>query len=309
MTEPLAARVVLAISAYRSDDAVLGLLAQVCTGPSVAPFVAVLVLDSLGSGAIPAAILARGWTGVRYRSAAANLGSAGNLAERLRWAAELEADFVYALNHDGSLDVVALRALVSEAVRTPKIGAAYPLRRRLGRDGRYDLTGRRAFPLRHEGSSTVPPGSSFPVRWGSSNGTLYALAPVRAGVVPMAELWMGWEDLAYGWALTRAGYAQICVTGARFDDPYEYAARRVGPVRATLTDKPSWYAYYFSRNLILAARRQRPPLRVRAALVARIAAEVGVTVVARPQKRVRLRLLAQGVWDGLRGRSGKGSVP
>jgi GT2 family glycosyltransferase len=302
-------RVVLAISAFKTDEAVLALLASVCDGPATGPFSGVIVVDSLGSGRIPGEILSRGWTGVTYHSADRNLGSAGNLAERLQRAARTPADFVYAVNHDAPLDLASVATLVAAAAQIPRIGAAYPLRRRSGRDGTYDLTGKTRFPLRYHGSQRRPAEPVFDVFWGSSNGTLYALAPVREGLLPMADLWMGWEDLAYGWALADAGWRQVVVTDAVFEDPYEYATRGVGPVRAKLTSKPSWYAYYFSRNLVLASRRARPPVRVRARVIARIAAEIGVTAALRPDRANRLKLLLAGIRDGLRGRAGKYVVP
>ncbi|HYO97423.1 MAG TPA: hypothetical protein VER33_23085, partial [Polyangiaceae bacterium] len=72
-----------------------------------------------------------------------------------------------------------------------------------------------------------------------------------------------------------------------------------------LSDKPSWYAYYAARNLVLIGNRLSTDWPVHASLGCRIAMECGVTLLARPKKRERLRLIAQGVLDGWRGRSGK----
>lgn len=304
----LPVRVTLAISAYRSDDAVIALLEAV-HATAEGMFARILVVDSLGSGRIAGEILARGWTAVDYRSYDRNLGSAGNLAERLRIAAEGPADAVYALNHDAPFDLGVLRALADVAAATPRMGAIYPLRRRVGREGTWDLTGKVRFPVRYRWVATPPPGPAFDVFWGSSNGTLYGLDPVRAGLLPMADLWMGWEDLIYGWALTDGGWRQRIAVGAVFDDPYEYVAAP-GPVLKTrLTDKPAWYAYYFTRNLILGTRRTRRPLVVQARVVARIVGELGVSATLRNSRRKRVRLLLAGIRDGLLGRAGKYRVP
>jgi hypothetical protein len=120
---------------------------------------------------------------------------------------------------------------------------------------------------------------------------------------------MGWEDLAYGWMLADAGYAQVVATEAVFEDPMEYATRTVAGRSVTLTDKPPWYSYYFARNLMLASRWTHRSLGVRARVAARISGEVVVSATLRSRRRERLRLLASGVWDGLRDVRGKSDVP
>lgn len=305
---PLPLKVTLAISAFRSDEAVIALLSDVhARAPGM--FDRILVVDSLGTGAIARAILGHGWTDTEYHGHDRNLGSAGNLAERLRLAAAGAADAVYALNHDAPFDPGVARTLAQVAAQTHRLGAIYPLRRRVGRDGSYDLTGTTRFPLRYRWSATPPPGPTLDVHWGSSNGTLYGLKPVRAGLLPMADLWMGWEDLVYGWALEDGRWTQRIAVDAVFDDPYEYAERRAPLLGARLTEKPTWYSYYFSRNLILATRGKRRPWSVKAGVAARISAEIGVSATLRRRRRERVRLLVRGIRDGLKGKGGKGEVP
>lgn len=294
--------VALAISSFRNDDAVLALLEAAHRGP--AQFSSILVVDSLGTGRVPMAILERGWTDTTYWTAERNLGSAGNLQRRLEMAAAAGANWVYALNHDAQLVPAMLAAQVAVAEAHVDLGAVYPLRRRVGRGGTYDLTGTRRFPLSYRGVIARPTGL-LDVWWGSSNGTLYACNPVRGGLVPWGELWMGWEDLLYGWVLAEHGYRQVIATDAVFDDPYEYTTVR----GASLTDKPSWYAYYFARNLILAAGRTALPPGVKAQLAVRIAAEFAVSATLRSDRRERLKLLAAGVRDGIRHQTGKYAVP
>src|SRR5690606_23523370 len=195
-------KVCLAISAFQSDAAVAALLEQAAAlVPDV--FWRVLVVDSLGTSRIARLIQARGWTWVTYHCSDINLGSAGNLARRLELAAKLDADFVYALNHDGHLSGPDVVALVEGARTVQRLGAAYPLRLLSKQDNRYDVTGvsRLLFPTR---SRTKRPNTGLlDVYWGSSNGTLYALEPVRSGLLPWSDLWMGWEDLGYGLLLNR----------------------------------------------------------------------------------------------------------
>lgn len=298
-------KVCLAISSFRSDDAICALLetAQVLV-PSV--FCHVLVVDSLGTGKIPALIEERGWRSVSYHSANVNLGSAGNLARRLELAASSDADYVYALNHDGDLSGHTVAALLAGARKVDRLGAAYPLRILSNRNGTYDVTGASRLLLPTRSRKSPPDTALLDVYWGSSNGTLYALEPVRAGLSPWGDLWMGWEDLGYGWLLRQNGYRQVIVRDAPFHDSYEFQKMASGTRRALfVTQKPAWYAYYTTRNLILIGRRLQPRWDVHASFGCRIAIEWGTTALFRPPRAERLRLMARGMLDGLRGRSGK----
>lgn len=304
-------RVCLVISAYKSDAAIIRLLEQAAafTEP---PWTKVLVVDSLGSGAIPAELARRGWSDrVEYRSFDTNLGSAGNLSMRLKLAAEQGFDFAYALNHDGLVDAELVRSLLGFAAsRDPsRLGAVYPLRRYTRLGGRFDLTGASRLPVPFRGSRTPPRGPALAVHWASSNGALYALAPVRSGLAPWADFWMGWEDLAYGWLLESAGYDQWVATDVVLDDDYEYVRKTVGKVSVSVSDKPVWYSYYQARNLVLAAARTKADLPRRGMVAARVLMECGATLATRSKKLERLELLARGVFDGLRGVAGKGKVP
>jgi len=299
-------KVALAISAFRSDAAVASLLAGLGRGDAY-PFSHVLVVDSLGSGSLrdpPASIR----TPYFYENAAQNLGSAGNLARRLALAAEVGADYVYAVNHDGTVDAGVIRALVEVALEHPRLGAAYPLRFYEQR-GTYNMTGRYATPGPARGVMEPPTEPTLEVSWASSNGALYALEPVRRGLTPWADLWMGWEDLGYGWVLQRSGYAQLVVTRALVVDNYEYRRVRILGRELTITDKPSWYTYYQIRNLILCTRRAERPVRDHAMVCARVLAELALTATFRDDKVARVRGLAEGLVDGLRGRPGKWRRP
>jgi GT2 family glycosyltransferase len=305
LTKP---RVGLAISAFRSDAAIEALLRSAKAMPA-GLFESIWVVDSLGSGVIPQLIAREGWGDVQYVNSPTNLGSAGNLAERLRLGSEAALDFVYTVNHDGELVAEAVEALITFARARPNLGAAYPLRRHANRNGLFDLTGTSRFPRPFLGSKTRPQEPAVKTFWASSNGALYACAPLRAGLTPFADFWMGWEDLAYGWCLDDAGYEQWIVTAAEFVDNYEATTTGVGPFVVSLSDKPTWYSYYVARNLMLTASRTRRSPAVRGALVARIAAECLAASTVRGRRSVRLGLLLRGIFDGARGTAGKGPVP
>lgn len=302
-------RVCLSVAAYKSDDAVQHLL-ETAASFGGAPFEKVFVIDSLGSGAIPKLIEARGWSAwVEYSNFNENLGSAGNLYQRLKIPADLGFDWVYAINSDGKLNKDVPTTLVEFATRNPNAGAIYPLRRFPGRQNRFDMTGTTPFPMMFQGMSTPPSGESLEAFWGSSNGCLYSTKPIRSGATPFPDFWMGWEDLAYGWLLQSMGLRQFIVTSAVLIDDYEYTSRNVGPFYFTITDKPAWYAYYNVRNLLLSLQRIDVAPKTVFAVATRLLGELGVTVALRDNKIKRVGLFMEGVRDGLLGRSGKGRFP
>lgn len=303
----MTSRVAVVISSFRGDDSVLALL-RAAAQVEAPPWQRILVVDSLGSGKVARAIADEGWTWAEYRSHAVNLGSAGNLAARLTWAAREDFDYAYALNHDGRLEAATVRGLVQSAERrasTTRVGAVYPLRRYVGRGHRYDLTGKTRLPIPFVGTAKRPT-ESFRVYWSSSNGALYALEPARQGLLPWADFWMGWEDLAYGWLLDDQGYEQWVEASVDFDDDYETREVFEGLV---VTEKPAWYAYYQMRNLLLASRRTRQSPLARMMIAARFGLEATLTLAVRRDKARRLRLLGRGIRDGLNDVSGKGPVP
>lgn len=303
--------VCLVISAYRSDEAIARLL-ETASAIVDAPWSRVLVVDSLGSGAIPKLIEARGWGAwAEYRSYDTNLGSAGNLSVRLRIAAEQGFEFAYAINHDGVVDPEIVRTLVrfAQTRDRARLGAVYPLRRYTKRQDLFDITGTWRLPFPFRGTRHEPGGPAFSVHWASSNGALYSLDRVREGHEPWADFWLGWEDLAYGWLLGDLGFEQWVVTSAVLRDDYEYRTTGGPFARVTVTDKPPWYSYYHARNLILAARRTRSGFLAGSVVAARIALEAGIVLVLREEKADRLRLLARGVLDAVQNKAGRGSVP
>ncbi|MEO8548140.1 MAG: hypothetical protein ABI422_07220 [Sphingomicrobium sp.] len=298
--------VVLAISSFRSEEAVLNLLAQMFASPGEG-FGAVLVIDSLGSGTIERAIEERGWP-VHYSNADSNLGSAGNLALRLQTASETGFGWCYAVNHDGEVDQRKVKALLELGLSRERVGAVYPTLILSSADNRIDAA-RTGFAPFAKLSDTVSSGGVDEVAWSSSNCALYNLDAVRQGAAAWAELWMGWEDLELGWRLRKSGWLQLRSRSVTVVDTYEY--RRVSVVgRHFFTAaKPAWYSYYQLRNLVLIARRTRFGAVGPGAIVRRMLVDIGLTLFVRPQKFKRLMLLFRGLIDGLRGRSGMGPVP
>ena len=234
-------KVGVAISNYMQDDMVKKLVS--CIVAEVWPIEGILVVDSQGSGELSN-------LDIDYFNADHNLGSAGNLRLRLLLAAQKDWDYVLTLNHDALFTRDALEILMRHANKSG-IGALYPLkyyRNKL----QYDLSGTRhvgLFPS--AGCKKAPCEDLIEHLWSSSNGALYSLEPVRRGLSPDGNLWMGWEDYLYGLDLHKAGYRQFVVTQAVVEDSYEYEIVDIPFVKLRLSRKPIWYNYYRTRNLWL----------------------------------------------------------
>lgn len=297
----------LAISSFRNDLEIALKLEQV-QRLLRHPFDHILVVDSMGTRAIPALIANLGWCSVTYRSYDHNLGAAGNLRERLKIAAEGGADFVYALNHDGPLVPDVVYCLLEQAGRLSRVGAVYPLSY-LTSAAAYNITGSRKLPLPAKLVHKKPSSDLIEAFWSSCNGALYSTQPVRCGVLPDSGLWHGWEDLDYGLRLNNHGYRQVIACASVFEDNYEYARINSPTGHYRVVDKPAWITYYMIRNLILIARWARPLVVFPSVVALRVVLECLVILFFRPDKRRRFSYLIRGVVDGLRNRTGKWIMP
>lgn len=291
----------LVISTFCGDQEVLSLLTTAFQGEG--EFGSVIVVDSLGDPAL-VELIRKQFPKAQYYNASRNLGSAGNLSKRLDMAADTNANFAFALNHDGNLSKTKVAELARLGRELPRPGAVYPLRRYVGKGGA--LRRGSSKPLAGTASSPKTPETVTPTLWSSSNGALYALTPVREGITPRAELWMGWEDLGFGAALAKAGYDQVVANDVIVDDPYEFTQVRVGPFRRFISDKPVWYQYYTVRNLILLSRDDSS---LRGATLKKLLVELGLVTFFRGRRVERYQLYARGLLDGVLGRGGKWRLP
>ena len=299
-------RVVIAISAFRSNSQVLSLLRKIFEEEKI-DAAAIIVVDSLSDGALEQEILASGWS-VRFENADTNLGSAGNLSRRLELAATFDADWCFAINHDGMIDRSLIETLLNAGNKQTKIGAVFPKRVWIDRADTVLKPHTHIFNMpRHAVSGGIVSGDE--VAWDSSNGALYGLQPVREGVRVWSDLWYGWEDLAYGWQLEQAGWKQIFCAEAVYMDDYEYERVKIFNRDIFITRKPAWTAYYIIRNLTLLVRRTGGGLRAWSFLARRIAREVVLSILFRNCKLQRLILIWKGLVAGLVGETGKGALP
>jgi GT2 family glycosyltransferase len=289
----------LVISSCRNDEDILRILDQVHASDEKVVD-RILVVDSEGTGMVPEVLKNSGWNDVDYRSYDYNLGSGANLCERLRIAAAGDADYAYAINHDGYFDAKVITSLLRAAETVDNLGAAYPLSY-FTNLSLYNLTGTRELPLSAKFVPSPPHAPLLDVFWGSSNGALYSMDPLRRGIVPWDTMWMAWEDLEYGWRLSDYGYRQVIVCDAVFRDNYEYTPTWFGRTM----NKPAWRTYYYMRNLILAIRRSRNRPLYYLIAAYRFLLECGLIVLSKENKWRRLRLLCAGASDGIRGIEGR----
>lgn len=301
-------QVVVAIATYKQDQSTIDLLSNIYK--SEAKWVKVIVIDSLGSGKIESAIKYFGWS-VLYNNSQHNLGSAGNLHRRLMMAAKcLDAKWCYCVNHDGEIKSETIRNLVKCAEKhqensDTKVGAVYPARFRPRRGkNAWDGSGKTRSSIGFIRNSPPKKGTEEKIVWASSNGALYSLDAIRNGINVWPDLWMGWEDLGFGRLLDENNYLQIRCNNAIFIDNYEYRKVRIGPIEFFISDKPSWYAYYNTRNLLLVHQRTKTKISEYIIVFLMIFREYLLTILFRDEKIIRLKLLKKGIRDAVNKISG-----
>ncbi|WP_443025601.1 glycosyltransferase family 2 protein [Sphingomonas sp. PB4P5] len=301
-------QVAIAISAFRSDIAVISLLEAINADPH--PEVrAVIVVDSLGSGAIAETAAIRRWP-LLYENANANLGSAGNLARRMELAAETGASWCLCLNHDASWEPHRLSAMLSAATSRPYVGAVYPMLDHSPRSPRWE-DGRRQFtPSAGSRLLEVPIDEpTAEVLWSSSNSALYSMGPSADNIVVMSDLWMGYEDLAYGIALHKGGWLQLSCRSAFLTQVFDYVPRKFFGRTLYIPDKPVWYSYYNIRNLILIRYEYGSRGVSLGAIVSKLVQSVLRTLLLEDKKIARIGMFCTGALAGIRNRRGKGPHP
>ena len=137
-----------------------------------------------------------------------------------------------------------------------------------------------------------------------ASGCLVTTAALET-VGPMNEAWfIDHVDLEWGLRARRAGLGLYGVVGARLDHALGDRTQRVpGRRRAVHIHSPR-RNYYLARNTVLLVRSGLMPVRWRVGYAAWITKYSAFHVLAVPPRGARLRYLARGLLDGLRGRTG-----
>jgi GT2 family glycosyltransferase len=298
---------VVAISAFKSDKPIINLLSDIFNDfhDSISR---VVVVDSLGSGEIESVCSINGWP-VGYYNFHYNLGSAGNLAKRIEIASQLEARWCLCLNHDANWDSGRLSAMLNAANTQSKVGAVYPVLDHYPRQPRWE-DGRRSFaPSAGARFPKIPLEDSSEVLWSSSNGALYSTEPFKENIRVMSDLWMGYEDLAYGLALNQNGWKQLVCRKAVLSKVFDYSALSLPVHGVFIQDKPDWYSYYNMRNLVIIHNEYGSQGISFKALVFKFF-HSGLRILLLESNRFsKLALHFRGTVDGFRGRVGKYDVP
>lgn len=300
--------VAIAISAFRSNEAVIELLEAIFDKPH--PEVeTIIVVDSLGDGEISATAAAREWT-ILLENFDKNLGSAGNLARRMEIAGEIGAEWCLCLNHDANWDPNRLDVMLKIARSRPRVGAVYPVLDHSPREPRWQEGSQEFTPSAHKRFIDIPTDeSTTDVLWGASNFALYATEPLYEDVTVMGDLWMGYEDLAYGIALNQGGWEQISCRAAVLPGGLDYGPHQFLGRTLHIPQKPAWYSYYNIRNLLLIRRCYGAHGVSWRSIIWKFAQSSLRIILLEDNKFSRIRFLYTGALAGLAGRDGKGPVP
>lgn len=278
-------KIILAISVFRSDEKVINLLTSVFIG-NESPYLDVIIVDSQPTGLLEQYIADKKLK-LKYITSDNNLGSAGNLQSRLEEASKnSDADWCFCLNHDAYYTKEFAKSFLEEANKlTGKIGAVFPTRS-------YD-----------NGRIIDSKQSNRELTWSSSNGCLYSLKPIRDGLRPAAELWMGWEDYFYCITLCDNGYRNFLVNSLPFIDSYEYQQKNILGLQFKLNNKPPWYDYYSIRNLIY-IYKVRTVDKLFLSLFFKVVVNSLILSLLKSNKFKRISLFYKGIVDGINDRMG-----
>lgn len=284
-------KIAISISSFKSTDSVVSLLDKIFSSNIV--FSQVIIVDSLSDGSLEAIIKEKDYD-VTFFNAMENIGSAGNLNKRLELAAEnKENEWCFCVNHDGFFDAESMIKLVSAAesikAKEVNVGAVFPNR------VNYNKSSRPTFNESDEYNEVV---------WDSSNGSLYALEPYRLGCKVKKELWMGWEDLIYCLQLKDRGYKCFSACKSVYYDNYEYKKVHIFGFNFHIADKPSWYHYYSTRNLLLGLSYLDSKAYLLRKIFVAYSKNIVLTIFFKDNKFKRLKLSFEGFLDGLRNKTG-----
>tara|TARA_B110000003_G_C16631728_1_gene526916 strand:- start:248 stop:1159 length:912 start_codon:yes stop_codon:yes gene_type:complete len=301
-------KVGVAISSFNSDQEVIQLINKI--REEQWPISGIIIVDSMGSNEIQNYLLSNNMQDIEYHNFNYNLGSAGNLHQRIHLASKHDWDFVLALNHDALVTKSTLIAQL-EYVNLEKIGALYPLKF-FPEKQFYDYSGTKEVgPWRAFGPINEPEEPLVSHIWSSSNGALYSLEAARNGILPNQDLWFGWDDYLYGLDLRKSGYKQFVVTKAICEDNYEFESRSLGPMTLKLSIKPAWYHYYRTRNLWWIAFYRHPSLlRILRVSIRTIAETFSICLGwEKDNKFLALKYQFIGMMHGIFNKMGKWKVP
>jgi GT2 family glycosyltransferase len=248
---------------------------------------------------------------VTLRVLSENRGGAGGFHEGMRIAAQQDVDWIWVMDDDAEPEPDALEQIAATGLheRADTVGLT-SLKRFPNGVPQYDQTGW----YRPHQAVIQPVGASeeavTEVGYSSFVGLLVRADVVDVIGLPDAGFFLWYDDVEYCLRLRTSGRLYLVRDSVITHHVSE-------DVRGDGDDKPwrhfptsfFWRFYYSFRNRLLIARRHTATLqeqvRGTAQVLFRAARSAGSVLVYSDDKLPKLALLARGVADGLRGRSGK----
>lgn len=283
--------VAIAISSFKSTESISDLLEEIFS--SNISFAEVIIVDSISDGSLEELIKANNYD-VNFYNATTNIGSAGNLNKRLEIASNnSNIEWCFCINHDGYFNAESIITLVDSAKSIKNkgvdVGAVFPSRIRYNKKEKKMVSSDNVYEE---------------ILWSSSNGSLYSVKPYRENCKVDDNLWMGWEDLLYCLKLKEKGYTCFLSNNSFYYDSYEYEKVKILFFDIYIADKPSWYNYYSTRNLVLGLKSLDDKDYLYKKLLVTVLKSAILTIAFKKDKTERLSLSFQGLIDGIQNKTG-----
>ena len=236
-----------------------------------------------------------------------NLGAAGAWAAGLSYAAEKQHDWIWTFDDDSVPDAGMLKSLLggleTSGSEQPNIGMLAPL------------------PVHKETKTSYPPicwnkGFVKALEWQMKQPVWFADMTIASGSMvrrdvvekvglPRADFFMDVFDFEYCLRIRGYGYKIAVVNEAEFGHEIGNGREIDLPGYKRLwSDQPPWREYYISRNLTYMTWRLYPSSGAKRSVLRYLCVHAIGVLLFSSKKLASFRKMAQGTWDGLRGRLG-----
>ena len=267
----------------------------------------VVVVDNASTDTTSAAIaernedIASGW--LQYERLAENRGGAGGFAYGLGKGVEIGADWVWMMDDDAEAEPHALSMLLADDPSPTDVIASVPHRGgTLSWPVTWHEVGKRRANVAHQ-LDELPERSEV----GSHPflGFMIHRSLIERIGLPDARLFISADDIEYSLRARAGGAKIVLVRASRISHPVSTTRYRslLGRRIALLTLAP-WRRYYDTRNRLLVARRHHG-YRFWTEAIPGTLGRMVLIALYEPHKIAQLKAAAAGLWDGLRGNSGK----
>jgi len=264
----------------------------------------IIVVDN-ASGDGTADFIAASYPCVTVIRLPTNEGVAGGCAAGLQHAVyERNHDWVWTLDQDSEPDPDTLSQLLTaweETKSRGKVGLIAPVS--------FDAaTGTPFRPLVWQDKPVIMPSTALepPLCYADmviSSGSMISNAAVRTAGLPRKDFFMDFVDYEYCLRLRRIGFQIVVATHCLM--PHTIGSPRTvrwrGKQKLWITHPP-WREYYKVRNRAFVLWHEMPGWKTKFYVLAQFLKQVAGVLLFDPQKVQRLKLMALGLWHGIRGR-------